>query len=526
MAKINQYDKRTNTTYVYESVSWWDKEKKQSRSKRTLIGKRDPMTNEIIPTDKRNIKAKQKKEALKDSAFDIAQSFKRENYGGFHLFNEIAKKLHIIDDLEQLFPENFRQIIDMAIFLNLSHSNSLSTLADWRYTHYLPSSMNQLKGQRLSEVLKVIKHDHQQEFFKQQIKHHSEDEFWIYDTTSISSYSEALERVQYGYNKESDPLAQLNIGMVIGEKSGIPVMYRDITGNIPDNKTIPWLISLFDMMDKRPIQLVLDRGFYSKSNIQLMQKENIHYIIAGKKSTNVIKEAIQQVLPTIKNFQNLDRTTNYYSQSINVGKAYQSVGQKSYRPVIAHVYYDSQQAEEKQLNFDYQLSEWKEQLEKNDLSKEKEWEKYFSYRLNEGIVQSISENIEVIQEKKKMMGYFVLLTSTTLNSKRVLERYRNKDLVEKSFHYLKDRLSGRRMRVSQRQTLEGKLFVQYIALILSMYMKKKMEDHQLFEKYTMNQIIALINRIERLEHPEYGYTIGEVLEEQIQLFKQLEIPNP
>jgi len=38
-AIVYQLDKRSGITYAYESVSYWDKEKKQSRSKRTLIGR-------------------------------------------------------------------------------------------------------------------------------------------------------------------------------------------------------------------------------------------------------------------------------------------------------------------------------------------------------------------------------------------------------------------------------------------------------------------------------------------------------
>lgn len=53
MAIIKQHDKRSGITYVYESVSFWDKDKHQSRSKRTLLGKLDPATGEVIPTDGR-----------------------------------------------------------------------------------------------------------------------------------------------------------------------------------------------------------------------------------------------------------------------------------------------------------------------------------------------------------------------------------------------------------------------------------------------------------------------------------------
>lgn len=60
MAIIKQFDKRTGITYVYDSKSFYDKEKKCSRAKRTLIGKIDPDTGEMIPTDGRNKGAKAK----------------------------------------------------------------------------------------------------------------------------------------------------------------------------------------------------------------------------------------------------------------------------------------------------------------------------------------------------------------------------------------------------------------------------------------------------------------------------------
>ena len=60
MSIVKHTDKRSGITYVYESESYWDKEKKQPRSKRTLIGKIDEATGEIIPTGKSG----KKKEAV------------------------------------------------------------------------------------------------------------------------------------------------------------------------------------------------------------------------------------------------------------------------------------------------------------------------------------------------------------------------------------------------------------------------------------------------------------------------------
>ena len=66
MAIIKQYHKDTDTTYVYESTSYWDAEKGQSRSKRRVIGKIDPVTGEIIPTGKRGRAKKENPDSVGD----------------------------------------------------------------------------------------------------------------------------------------------------------------------------------------------------------------------------------------------------------------------------------------------------------------------------------------------------------------------------------------------------------------------------------------------------------------------------
>jgi len=86
MAIIHQHDKRSGITYAYESYSYWDKEKKMTRAKRTLIGRVDATTGEIIPTDGRGKKDKVKSEAGKNP------DYKR-------LYEELQKKYAAIETL-------------------------------------------------------------------------------------------------------------------------------------------------------------------------------------------------------------------------------------------------------------------------------------------------------------------------------------------------------------------------------------------------------------------------------------------
>jgi len=52
MSIVKSKNNKTGVTYVYESESYWDKEKQQPRAHRRLIGKLDEETGDIIPTGK------------------------------------------------------------------------------------------------------------------------------------------------------------------------------------------------------------------------------------------------------------------------------------------------------------------------------------------------------------------------------------------------------------------------------------------------------------------------------------------
>lgn len=54
---VYQTDKKSGVKYAYESISYWDKEKKQPRSKRKYLGRVDPETGEIISSRRKRTSA-------------------------------------------------------------------------------------------------------------------------------------------------------------------------------------------------------------------------------------------------------------------------------------------------------------------------------------------------------------------------------------------------------------------------------------------------------------------------------------
>ncbi|MCE5196789.1 MAG: transposase, partial [Negativicutes bacterium] len=103
-AIIHQKDKRSGITYAYESISYWDKEKQQSRARRTLIGRVDTATGQIVPTDGRRKKPVDAESPRKRGPVPSLET-NRCFYGATYLLDAIGEKLGIVQDLKKCFPD-------------------------------------------------------------------------------------------------------------------------------------------------------------------------------------------------------------------------------------------------------------------------------------------------------------------------------------------------------------------------------------------------------------------------------------
>ena len=101
--------------YVYESQSYWDKELKQPRSNRKLIGKLDPDTGEIVPTGKKG-RTKQDQDPEKKSGYSVTDSKTSADQTRRLLKEKDAEILSLKKQLSAAEREiaNYRQLIQQA----------------------------------------------------------------------------------------------------------------------------------------------------------------------------------------------------------------------------------------------------------------------------------------------------------------------------------------------------------------------------------------------------------------------------
>ena len=115
MGIIHQKDKRSGITYAYESVSYWDKEKHQSRAHRRLIG-RVSESGEVVPTDGRcSRKPDAVKRTRRRGPVPVTQ-IQRSFYGATWLLDQIGEKLGIVGDLRACFPDDYRRLLSIVYY--------------------------------------------------------------------------------------------------------------------------------------------------------------------------------------------------------------------------------------------------------------------------------------------------------------------------------------------------------------------------------------------------------------------------
>jgi transposase len=529
-AIVYQTNKKTGVVYAYESLSYWDKEKQQSRARRKCIGRVDPETQKIIPTQKRNepaIEGKSKRGPT--STTWTARKF----YGATYLFDQIGEDAGVIEDLKSCFPDSYQQILSIAYYLILEDKNSLSRFPRWAALHRHPHG-EVIPSQRSSELFASITEEARQRFFRLQGKRRADKEYLAYDNTSISSYSKCLRQVRFGKNKDHEHLPQINLSLLFGQQSRLPFYYRKLAGNISDVTTLRKLLMDMNSLGYEKIKVVLDRGFFSAANINDLYKHHMKFLMAAKLSLKLVKTHVDTVRDTMRSWTYYSQDHHLYAYSLPItwnyvqDRPYKGDTIKEDRRMYLHLYYSPERALEDEQAFNNRLADLQNELESGQRhpDHEKQYAKYFEVKTTLARGTKVIAKEEALVKEKRYYGYFALVSNDIKEAVPALEIYRNKDLVEKAFENLKERLNLRRLAVSSEQSLDGKLFVQFIALIYLSSITKKMQQSTLFKDYTMQEVLDEFDIIECFELPGRKLQVGETTKRQMDIYTKLGVAPP
>ena len=531
MAIVKQLDKRSGITYVYESVSYWDREKKQPRSKRTLIGRLDPATGEIVPTDGRGKRRAQKETdpVVRKGPVPVAKT-DRLFFGATYLLDQIGEVTGLTADLKTCFPDTYKQIQSIAYYLVLEDQNPLFRFKKWAAIHRHPYGKD-IPSQRSTEIFQSVTEEAKMHFFRLQGKRRVEKEYWAYDSTSISSRSDTLRQVKYGKNKDDDHLPQINLALVFGEESRLPFYYRKLAGNVPDVKTIQELLRELDVLGYEKVKLVMDRGYYSAENINALFKKHLKFLCGTSSALSFAREFIREIGSKRDHYEYYNSNLELYVFTKTIAwdyeqeRPYKGDVVKEERRMYLHLYFNPDKFSDDGKTFNRKLDSLKNELLSGHRvpEHEKEYKKYFEIKETPKRGISLTVKQDAVDAAHERYGFFVLISNEVKDPVTALCLYRMRDVVEKAFWNVKERLNLKRTMSSSESSLEGKLFVEFVALIYLSYIQKKMEEKGLFATYTLHELLDELDVIECFMEPGKAPIQGEVLKKQEQIYRDLDV---
>ena len=514
--QFHRINKKTGVTYVYEAVSFWDKEKKQSRNKQVCIGKLDPHTSALIPSKR----LASQQEVLKDPTVTASAAV----VGPSIILDTLTERLGLAKLLKSSFPKEHQQILTMAYYLT-AQGGPLSHCQAWCNSHAHPFG-EPLSSQRISEILCAITIDGKQTFLKRWANKVLEDDYLCYDITSISSYSKLNEYIKFGYNRDKEKLPQLNLAMLFGQKSCLPVYFQRMPGNITDVATLHNLVKTFKSLEFRSLNFVMDKGFYSKKNIDELLSSSSKFTIAVPLNNKWVQHAIDDIHNTIHGpdgYQKLDDEILYvHSRLYRWGKGN--------RRCYLHLYYNARRRANAIDQFNEELVTYKKELESGQLvsAHQDAYDTFFVIKTTPKRGTKISYNdAAVSQYISRYTGFQAILSNRIKDPVKALQVYRDKDVVEKCFDDLKNQLDMKRLRMHSSASVNGRLFIQFIALILMSALRRELRESNLIEKYTARELLQEMNTLTKVKYSgKYGSILTEVTKPQRRILEALKIQLP
>jgi transposase len=287
-------------------------------------------------------------------------------------------------------------------------------------------------------------------------------------------------------------------------------------------------------MGYKKVNVILDRGFYSKSNINALYKAHQKFIVGTKLSLTYVKKVLDTERTNLQSYSNYHTQYGVYAVCKSIDwnyeqeRPYKGDVLREKRRAYLHLYFNPEKAARDIAQTNDYMNSLRNDLEQKSTKeyRSKDYEKYFTIHETPKRGRRIVPNEKAIEARIRNHGYFALLTNEVKDPMVALSLYRSKDMAEKSFGDLKERLQFRRMHVSSELSLDGKFFVEFVALIYLSYIKKAMQDVGLFDKWTLQNLLDELDSIELFEAPGHGRILGEVTSKQVALFEGLCVGVP
>ena len=466
MASLAYHRKPDGTTYVYRQESFWDKEKKAPRNRQVCVGKLDK-DGEIIYN--KRFREPEARDALEKGEV-IAESVL---LGQSLLLEKATEATGLGRVLRASFDAKSAATLLSLAWAVCAGRSQMYLASVWIEQSKCPAHADAPTSQDISRLLGSVGQSEVEHFLKKWTTHRNKAslEQYCYDLTSVSSHSAQNPFVERGHNRDGEDLGQVNIALLTGITSHIPTYFELYPGSMSDTKTIASFIERMDKYGTGRIRMLLDRGFYSAKNIKALLEGHIGFYIPVPSTVGWQAELIDAHRDDVEMPEYIISLSEDGRQALYGMTILDKIEGKR---VWKHLYYDTVRRSEHIASLFASLAQWERELETGETKEKNQWayERYFTVKTTPKRGRQVRRNQQAINAyKTDRAGYWVILSNCEKSASKALSAYRERSLVEQQFDDMKNDLAMSRMRTHGPDTMRGRTFVQFLALILTSWIR-------------------------------------------------------
>ncbi len=464
------YKKFGKQEYAYEITSFWNSKKQMPSRKTKYLGV-------VIDKQKKIFERKARKKENEKIVLDFGDSY---------LLQKFLEKNSLSIMIQKVFP-NIKEQLFALIHYKLCYGAAMMYAQTWHIGNYsrILFKNTDLSGQRISEFLIELGDEKiQQNFFSEYIPSISHTSNGIIiDATSLPNQIH-MPLSAWGLDGEEID-KQMRFLLVVDKKTGSPLFFRALPGNIVDVSTLSNTLQELKKYKITNTFIYMDAGFFSEDNIKELQEYAINFLTRLPQSRLLYKEIIQTEARNLEAEENIVR---YGKRGLFIKqKDIELFGKKAY----AYIVMDPQRKGRELTRYMINVADEKEDHKPDEISYD---------LLNKGVM--------------------ILVSSFKLAKEEIVPAYYVRQTAEKLFGFSKDDISLLPLRVHSEEAVRGFLFLQFLSLIVFDQLKKA-----LGKDYTVEEAILSMRNLKCKIYPD-EILISEITREQKKIMNQLQILVP
>lgn len=430
--------------------------------------------------------------------------------GAFLVIKKVMKYYRLNDKIGEIIGKDAGLFLDLAAYSIVTENNAAQYYPDYAYNHPLfTAGMKVYSDSKVSSFLRDISRSDSIKFQNDwnKSRDHREKIYISYDSTNKHCQAGDIEIAEYGHEKDKQNKPVFNYAIAYDRNNRLPLFYEAYPGSINDVSQLQIMLDKAAAYGYKNAGFILDRGYFSESNIRFMDRNGFEFILMVKGCRELVSSLILMHRGEFED--EWENAIPYYDVNGMTTKA--RLFKTDEKDRYFHIYYSDYRKARERARLQLLIREQKEQLESlKGTAQEKTsgWRSpYFDLiyhtekETGKRTLQFIRERQDVISREIKLCGYFCIITSADMKAEAALDLYKSRDCSEKLFRGDKSYLGEKSMRVYHDEPVHSKIFIEFVALIVrnKIYTCLKDRMKELHKKKNYMTVPAALKELDKIE---------------------------